>query len=30
MLREVAHDVADFGGALLDAQLRALKVGDAA
>ncbi len=30
MLREVAHDVADFGGAMLDAQLRALKVGDAA
>jgi len=30
MLREVAHDVADFGGAVLDVQMRALRVGDAA
>ena len=30
MMREVAHDIADFGGALFDAQIRALKVGDAA
>ncbi len=30
MLREAAQDVADFGGAMLDAQLRAFKVGAAA
>lgn len=30
MLSEVAHDFADFGGALLDVQKRALKLGDAA
>jgi GNAT superfamily N-acetyltransferase len=30
MMREVAHDIADYGGALFDAQIRALKVGDAA
>ncbi len=27
MLREVVHDVADFGGAVFDAQLRALRIG---
>ena len=30
LLREVARDVADFGEALVDANLRALKLGDAA
>lgn len=30
MLREVAHDVADFGEAIIDAQMRVLRVGDAA
>lgn len=30
MLREVAHDVADFGEAVIDAQMRALKLGNAA
>ncbi len=30
MLREVAHDVADFGEAMFDAQMRALRLGDAA
>ncbi len=30
MLGEVARDVADFGGALIDVQVRALKMGDAA
>jgi RimJ/RimL family protein N-acetyltransferase len=30
MLREVAHDVADFGEAVFDAQMRALRIGAAA
>jgi GNAT superfamily N-acetyltransferase len=30
MLREVAHDVADFGGAVFDAHMRLLKLGSAA
>jgi GNAT superfamily N-acetyltransferase len=30
MLREVAHDVADFGGAVFDAHMRLLKLGAAA
>jgi GNAT superfamily N-acetyltransferase len=30
LMREVAHDVADFGEAVLSAQRRALRVGDAA
>jgi GNAT superfamily N-acetyltransferase len=30
MMREVANDIADFGHAVFDAQIRALRVGDAA
>ena len=30
MLAEVAHDFADLGGAFIDAQMRALKLVDAA